>query len=52
MIGHDASLKEGIEQIKTALVYPEAGLPVLLTEESGTREKFFSEHDLSILFSL
>lgn len=40
VIGHDASLKEGIEQIKTVLVYPEAGLPVLLTGESGTGKSF------------
>ena len=31
VIGHDASLKESIEQIKTALFYPDGGLPVLLT---------------------
>ena len=31
VIGHDASLKESIEQIKTAIFYPDGGLPVLLT---------------------
>jgi sigma-54 dependent transcriptional regulator of gfr operon len=40
VIGHDASLKESIEQIKTALFYPDGGLPVLLTGESGTGKSF------------
>lgn len=54
MIGHEASLKESIEQIKTALFYPDGGLPVLLTGESGTGKSFLVnivyqyclEHDL------
>lgn len=40
VIGHEASLKESIEQIKTALFYPDNGLPVLLTGESGTGKSF------------
>ncbi len=40
VIGHDASLKESIEQIKTALFYPDGGLPVLLTGESGTGKSY------------
>ncbi|MBF8808450.1 MAG: sigma 54-interacting transcriptional regulator [Enterococcus lacertideformus] len=40
VIGHEASLKEGIEQIKTALFYPDGGLPVLITGESGTGKSF------------
>lgn len=54
VIGHEASLKESIEQIKTALFYPDGGLPVLLTGESGTGKSFLVnivyqyclEHDL------
>ncbi|MGM0158069.1 sigma-54 dependent transcriptional regulator, gfr operon transcriptional activator [Enterococcus sp. AZ191] len=40
VIGHDASLKESIEQIKTAIFYPDGGLPVLLTGESGTGKSY------------
>lgn len=40
LIGHDKSLSRSIEQIKTALNYPENGLPVLLTGESGTGKSF------------
>ncbi len=40
MIGHDASLKESIEQIKTALYYPDGGLPLLITGESGTGKSY------------
>lgn len=40
MIGHDKSLNRVIEQIKTALNYPDNGLPVLLTGESGTGKSY------------
>lgn len=40
MIGYDASLKESIEQIKTALYYPDGGLPLLITGESGTGKSY------------
>lgn len=54
LIGHDKSLSRSIEQIKTALNYPDNGLPVLLTGESGTGKsylvnliyKYCQEHDL------
>lgn len=36
LVGHDKSLSRSIEQIKTALNYPDNGLPVLITGESGT----------------
>lgn len=40
LIGNDASLARSIEQLKTALYYPENGLPVLLTGESGTGKSY------------
>ncbi|MEK4298191.1 sigma 54-interacting transcriptional regulator [Oceanobacillus sp. FSL W8-0428] len=40
LIGSDASLARSIEQLKTALYYPENGLPVLLTGESGTGKSY------------
>ncbi|KAF1299439.1 transcription antiterminator BglG [Enterococcus sp. JM4C] len=40
MIGHDKSLNRVIEQIKTALNYPDNGLPVLITGESGTGKSY------------
>ncbi|MGM0125549.1 sigma-54 dependent transcriptional regulator, gfr operon transcriptional activator [Enterococcus sp. AZ194] len=54
MIGHDKSLNRVIEQIKTALNYPDNGLPVLITGDSGTGKSYLVqlvyqyclEHDL------
>lgn len=40
LIGHDKSLKRVIEQIKMALNYPDNGLPVLITGESGTGKSY------------
>ncbi|GIP62787.1 transcription antiterminator BglG [Virgibacillus pantothenticus] len=40
LIGNDASLARSIEQLKAALYYPENGLPVLLTGESGTGKSY------------
>lgn len=40
MIGHDKSLSRCIGQVKAALDYPENGLPVLITGESGTGKSF------------
>lgn len=40
MIGHDKSLNRVVEQIKTALNYPDNGLPVLITGESGTGKSY------------
>lgn len=40
MIGYDKSLSRCIEQIKAAIDYPENGLPVLITGESGTGKSF------------
>ncbi|GCF94110.1 transcription antiterminator BglG [Enterococcus florum] len=40
LIGHDKSLRRGVDQIKTALDYPGNGLPVLITGESGTGKSF------------
>ncbi|TLQ06940.1 PRD domain-containing protein [Marinilactibacillus psychrotolerans] len=40
LIGHDKSLNRCVEQIKTALYYPDNGLPVLITGESGTGKSY------------
>lgn len=40
LIGYDKSLSRSIEQIKTALNYPDNGLPVLITGESGTGKSY------------
>lgn len=40
LIGHDKSLNRVIEQIKTALNYPDGGLPVLINGESGTGKSY------------
>lgn len=36
LIGHDSSLSRVVQQLKTACFYPDGGLPVLITGESGT----------------
>lgn len=43
IIGYDNSLKEVIEQIKTAVLYPKGGLTVMLTGESGVGKSFLAE---------
>lgn len=40
LIGHNQSLSRCIEQVKSALYYPENGLPALITGESGTGKSF------------
>lgn len=40
MIGHDKSLNRAIDQIKMSLSYPNNGLPVLITGESGTGKSY------------
>ncbi|WP_407370824.1 sigma 54-interacting transcriptional regulator [Carnobacterium sp.] len=40
LIGNNASLSRSIEQLKTAIYYPDNGLPVLLTGESGTGKSY------------
>lgn len=40
MIGSDKSLSRSVEQIKSALHYPDNGLPVLITGESGTGKSY------------
>lgn len=40
LIGSDKSLSRSVEQIKSALYYPDNGLPVLITGESGTGKSF------------
>lgn len=40
LIGNRASLSRSIEQLKTAVYYPDNGLPVILTGESGTGKSY------------
>lgn len=40
MIGHNQSLNRAIDQIKMSLAYPNNGLPVLITGESGTGKSY------------
>jgi len=42
LIGHDGSLKKAIAQLKTALFYPDGGLPLLITGESGTGKSYMA----------
>lgn len=50
LIGHNESLKKPIEQLKTALFYPEGGLPLLITGESGTGKSYLAQlmHEYAI----
>ncbi|WP_207940734.1 sigma-54 dependent transcriptional regulator, gfr operon transcriptional activator [Enterococcus sp. DIV2402] len=41
MIGYDGSLSEAIEQLKTAVYYPENGLPIMLMGETGVGKSYF-----------
>lgn len=40
LIGHDKSLKQAIEQVESALYYPDNGLPTIFTGESGTGKTY------------
>jgi sigma-54 dependent transcriptional regulator of gfr operon len=40
LIGHDKSLKPVIDQVESALYYPDNGLPVIFTGESGTGKTY------------
>ena len=50
LIGHDGSLKKPIEQLKTALFYPDDGLPLLITGDSGTGKSYMAQllHEYAI----
>ncbi len=54
LIGHDDSLKKSIEQFKTALFYPDGGLPLLITGDSGTGKSYMAQlmHEYAITQSL
>lgn len=41
MIGFDKSLSEALEQLKTAVFYPENGLPVMLMGDTGVGKSYF-----------
>ncbi|KNC92140.1 sigma 54-interacting transcriptional regulator [Trabulsiella odontotermitis] len=43
LIGHDGSLKKPIEQLKSALFYPDGGLPLLITGDSGTGKSYVAD---------
>ncbi|MBS0970968.1 sigma 54-interacting transcriptional regulator [Nissabacter archeti] len=43
LIGYDGSLKKPIEQLKTALFYPDGGLPLLITGDSGTGKSYLAQ---------
>lgn len=43
LIGYDKSLKEAIEQIKTAIYYPMNGLPLMLLGPTGVGKTFFAK---------
>ncbi|ENZ8364154.1 sigma-54-dependent transcriptional regulator, partial [Klebsiella pneumoniae] len=50
LTGHEGSLRKPIEQMKTALFYPNGGLPLLITGESGTGKSYMAElmHEFAI----
>ncbi|WP_352411083.1 sigma 54-interacting transcriptional regulator [Mixta sp. BE291] len=50
LIGHEGSLKKPIEQLKTALFYPDGGLPLLITGDSGTGKSYMAQllHEYAI----
>lgn len=41
MIGWDKSLSEALEQLKTAVFYPENGLPIMLMGDTGVGKSYF-----------
>ena len=43
LIGYDGSLKKAVEQLKTALFYPDGGLPLLITGDSGTGKSYMAQ---------
>lgn len=43
LIGYEKSLKEAIEQVKTAIYYPNMGLPLLLLGPTGVGKTFFAK---------
>ncbi len=43
VIGHNGSLSKAISELKTSVFYPENGLPVLITGDSGTGKNFLAE---------
>lgn len=43
LIGYDGSLKDKVEQCKAAASYPNNGLPVLLTGDSGVGKSFIAQ---------
>lgn len=43
MIGYNSSLSEAVEQLKTAVFYPNNGLPVLLMGETGVGKSYFAQ---------
>lgn len=50
VIGAHGSLKEAIDQIKTATLYPQGGLPILLLGASGSGKTFLASkiHEFSV----
>jgi sigma-54 dependent transcriptional regulator, gfr operon transcriptional activator len=50
LIGYEKSLKESIEQVKTAIYYPDNGLPLLLLGPTGVGKTYFAKliYDYSI----
>lgn len=50
VIGANGSLKEAIDQIKTAVLYPHNGLPILLIGASGSGKTFLASkiHEFSV----
>lgn len=50
LTGHDGSLRKPIEQMKTALFYPNGGLPLLIVGDSGTGKSYMAElmHEFAI----
>lgn len=43
IIGAKGALKEAIDQVKTAVLYPNQGLPILLSGSSGSGKTFLAE---------
>lgn len=43
IIGYNSGLAEAVEQLKTAIFYPNNGLPVLLMGETGVGKSYFAQ---------